>query len=45
MFKIINFNLKGLELGNDTVQNWLVSLGISFLTDFFIAMPILVRNI
>ena len=36
---------KGLDLGNDKVKYWLISMLISFLVDLFVTMPFLVKKI
>jgi len=35
---------KGIDLGDDKVKNWLVSLTISTLFGFFVTLPIQVKN-
>jgi hypothetical protein len=37
---IIDFYFKGIDIGDDRVKNWLVSLIISTLFGFFVTLPI-----
>ena len=37
--KFSNFDFKGIDIGDDRVKNWLVSLTISTLFGFFITLP------
>jgi hypothetical protein len=34
-----DFDFKGIDIGDDRVKNWLVSLAISTLFGFFITLP------
>jgi len=41
---IFNFDFKGIDIGDDRVKNWLVSLTISTLFGFLVTLPIQVNK-
>ena len=41
----INSSIKGMELGNDKVQSWLISFVITILTGILITQPLQVNKI